>query len=78
MHNGTFSSLDSIMQHYWNAARGSTTPIVGEVDEQVHMIMLTDAGGHPDDFFNLVEFLKALTGSQIKGPPRGIAPPGGE
>jgi len=48
MHNGTFSSLDSIMQHYWNAARGSTTPIVGEVDEQVHMIMLTDAGReHP-------------------------------
>jgi len=78
MHNGTFSSLDSIMQHYWNAARGSTTPIVGNLDERVHLIMLTDAGGHPDDFVNLTEFLKALTGSQIKGPPRGIAPPGGE
>lgn len=76
MHNGSLPTLDSVMQHYWNAARGTTTPLVGTIDERVHLIMLTDAGGLPDDFFNLVEFLKALTGSQLKSPARGISPPG--
>lgn len=76
MHNGAFVSLDSVVQHYWNVGRGTTNPVVGELDRRMRLIRLTDSGGHPDDFRNLVEFLKALTGTTRDGPDRGIAPPG--
>jgi cytochrome c peroxidase len=75
MHNGVFSSLEDVVQHYWSVGRGTTLPEVGALDEKVRFIMLTDFGGRPDDIVNLTEFMKALTGSQVRGPARGIAPP---
>lgn len=75
MHNGAFLNLESVMQHYWNVGRGTTNAVVGELDSRMALIRLTDSGGHPDDFRNLTEFLKALTGTQRQGPERGIAPP---
>ncbi len=78
MHNGVFSSLDDVLRHYWNVGRGTTHPVIGELDRDAARIMLTDFGGHPEDFIVLAEFLKALTGSQLKSPSRGIAPPGSD
>jgi cytochrome c peroxidase len=76
MHNGVFSRLEDVILHYWNVGRGTTEPLVGALAEEVRLVMLTDFGGRPDDIVNLTEFLKALTGSEIRGPARGIAPPG--
>ncbi|UCF38898.1 MAG: cytochrome-c peroxidase [Acidobacteriota bacterium] len=78
MHNGTFSTLDGVLQHYWNVGRGTMTAQIGTVDDKADMIMLTSFGGEPDDMINLMAFLKALTGSQMQSPAGGIAPPGGE
>jgi cytochrome c peroxidase len=75
MHNGIHPSLDSVIQHYWRVGRGTTYPIIGTLDEKVQLVMLTDFGGHPDDIINLTEFLKALSGSQLKSPAGGISPP---
>ncbi len=77
MHNGVFSSLDAVVQHYWSVGRGTTSPPIGQLDHRMRLIRLTDSGGHPDDLRNLVEFLRSLTGSTRAGPPWGIAPPGG-
>lgn len=76
MHNGVFSTLEDVLQHYWSVGRGTTTPVLGSLDTRAKSIMLTDFGGHPEDLINLAEFLKALTGRQVPGPARGIAPPG--
>jgi cytochrome c peroxidase len=75
MHNGAFSSLDSVLQHYWNVGRGTGTPVAGDVDAKARLIRLTSFGGHPEDFENLIEFMKSLTGTQMAAPPGGIAPP---
>lgn len=75
MHNGVFTSLEDVLRHYWNVGRGTTTPVVGTLDEKVQFVQLTDFGGHPDDFENLTAFLKSLTGTQTSGPRWGIAPP---
>jgi cytochrome c peroxidase len=76
MHNGVFSGLESVVLHYWNTGRGTTGAVVGELDPRMRLIRLTDSGGHPEDIRNLVEFLKALSGTTLEGPSRGIAPPG--
>ncbi len=75
MHNGRFGTLEEVLQHYWRVARGTTTPPAGTLDEVIDSVRLTDFGGHPDDLLVLAEFLKALTGSQLSSPDRGIAPP---
>lgn len=76
MHNGRFAGLDGVLQHYWNVGRGTGTPLIGTLDDHARHIMLTDFGGHPEDFANLIAFLNALTGTQVGGPPGGISPPG--
>lgn len=75
MHNGRFPTLEGVLQHYWNVGRGTAVPVAGEADPKVQLVMLTDFGGEPDDFINLLAFLKALTGTQVEGPDGGIAPP---
>jgi len=75
MHNGVFSSLDAVFQHYWNVGRGTGTPVAGTLDPKVRMIRLTSFGGQPEDFENLAEFMKSLTGTVHSSPKGGIAPP---
>ena len=66
------------MHHYEMLARGVITPMVGELEEDVEAARLGDAGGKTDDIRNVSEFLKALTGTQLSSPKRGIAPPSPE
>lgn len=77
MHNGVFYTLDDVVRHYWNVGRGTTRPVVGELDPDARGILLGDFGGAPGDFADLVAFLHALTGTQVQPPVRGVAPPGG-
>ncbi|GAB4234291.1 MAG: cytochrome c peroxidase [Acidobacteriota bacterium] len=76
MHNGVFYTLDDVVRHYWNVGRGTTRPVVGELDPEARGILLGDFGGAPGDFQDLVAFLHALTGTQATAPERGVAPPG--
>jgi cytochrome c peroxidase len=75
MHNGVFPALEDVMHHYEMLARGVLTPMVGESDEDVLAARLGDGGGEMDDISNLTEFMKALTGTSLSSPKRGIAPP---
>jgi cytochrome c peroxidase len=75
MHNGRFLNLDEVIRHYWNVGRGTTAATLGKLDSKVEFVRLSDFGGHPEDFYILTEFLKALTGSQVDPPARGISPP---
>jgi len=75
MHNGVFPALEDVLHHYEMLARGIITPMVGGLDEDVVKAQLGDGGGKRDDIRNVTEFLKALTGTQLSSPKRGIAPP---
>jgi len=77
MHNGAFATLEAAVTHYEDLAKGSVTPLVGELDSDVRQgtIRFGAGGGEADDVANMVEFMKALTGSQRSGPRAGVAPP---
>jgi cytochrome c peroxidase len=77
MHNGKFTTLEEAVAHYEDLAQGTVTAVAGELDSDVRKgTILFGAGvGEADDVPNMVEFMKALTGSQLPGPEGGVAPP---
>jgi cytochrome c peroxidase len=77
MHNGKFDTLEAVMTHYEELAKGAITPVAGELDSDVRKgtIQFGAGGGEADDLPNMVEFMKALTGSQVAGAKGGVAPP---
>ena len=77
MHNGALATLEAVMAHYESLAKGTITALAGELDSDVPQgTILFGAGrGEADDIANMVEFMKALTGSQVPRPSRGVAPP---
>jgi cytochrome c peroxidase len=77
MHNGVFAKLEELFSHLEKLAKGEVAPVVGVLDPLVAkgQLLFGAGGGEPEDMKNLAEFLKALTGSQLKGPAGGIAPP---
>ena len=77
MHNGTFETLDAAVVHYEDLSQGLVTAVVGELDVDVRKgtIRFGAGAGAADDVPSMVEFMKALTGSQLRGPKGGVAPP---
>ena len=77
MHNGKFDTLEAAVVHYEDLSQGTVTAVVGELDVDVRKgtILFGAGAGAADDVPNMVEFMKALTGSQIRGPKGGVAPP---
>ena len=77
MHNGKYASLGKAISHFEELARGALTPVVGKLDQKVEKgaFKFGAGGGSPEDMKNMVEFLKALTGTQLKSPAAGVAPP---
>jgi cytochrome c peroxidase len=77
MHNGKFTTLEEAVAHYEDLAQGTITTVAGELDSDVRKgTILFGAGvGEAADVPNMVEFMKALTGSQLLGPMGGVAPP---
>jgi cytochrome c peroxidase len=77
MHNGKFKTLEAAVAHYEDLAKGTIMPVVGELDSDVRKgaFVFGAGGGEADDVPNMVEFMKALTGSQLSGPKGGVAPP---
>jgi cytochrome c peroxidase len=77
MHNGKFATLGKALSHYEELAKGKIKPLVGTLDPKLAkgIIQLGARGGSADDLKNIVEFLKALTGTQVKSPAAGVAPP---
>jgi len=77
MHNGKFTTLEEAVAHYEDLAQGTITAVAGELDSDVRKgTILFGAGvGEVTDVPNMVEFMKALTGSQLPGPMGGVAPP---
>ena len=77
MHNGKFATLEEVLSHYEELAKGTVKPVVGTLDPQVATgaIVLAGGSGSPEDSKNLIQFLKALTGTRPKSPAGGVAPP---
>jgi len=77
MHNGKFATLGKVMTHFEALATGAIKPLIGNLDQRVAKgaVFLGFAGGQADDVQSIVEFMKALTGTQLKSPSGGIAPP---
>ena len=77
MHNGKLATLEAVMTHYEELAKGTISPLAGELDTDVKKgaAQFGSAGGEPDDVANMVEFMQALTGSQRAAPKGGVAPP---
>ena len=77
MHNGKFATIEEAVAHYEDLAQGTITAVAGELDSDVRKgTILFGAGvGEVTDVPNMVEFMKALTGSQLPGPKGGVAPP---
>lgn len=77
MHNGKLDSLDAAVVHYEDLSQGTVTAVAGELDVDVRKgtILFGAGAGAADDVPSMVEFMKALTGSQLRGPNRGVAPP---
>ena len=73
MHNGALADLPATVAHLQALARGAVKPVVGALDPKVAKGAFQLAGR--DDAKALTEFLKALTGSQLKSPAGGSAPP---
>ena len=73
MHNGAMADLPATVAHLQALARGEVKPVVGAHDPKVAKGAFQLAGR--DDAKALTEFLKALTGSQLKSPAGGSAPP---
>jgi cytochrome c peroxidase len=77
MHNGKFATLEEAVAHYEDLAQGTVAAVAGELDSDVRKgTILFGAGvGETDDVPKMVEFMKALSGSQLPGPKSGVAPP---
>ena len=77
MHNGKFDTLEAAVVHYEDLSQGAVTAVVGELDVDVRKgtILFGAGAGAADDVPSMVEFMKALTGSQLRGPKGGVAPP---
>ena len=77
MHNGKFATLGKALSHYEELAKGKIKPLVGTLDPKLAkgVIQIGGGGGSKDDLKNIVEFLKALTGTQVQSPAAGVAPP---
>ena len=73
MHNGAMADLPATVAHLQALARGAVKPVVGALDPKVAKGAFQLAGR--GDAKALTEFLKALTGSQLKSPAGGSAPP---
>jgi cytochrome c peroxidase len=77
MHNGKFATLEEVLSHYEELAKGTVKPVVGTLDHRAARgaIGLGGEGGPPEESKALVQFLKALTGTNLKSPEGGVAPP---
>jgi cytochrome c peroxidase len=77
MHNGAFKELSVAAAHLEALAKGEVKPVVGKLDPKVAKgaFQFGAGGGNSDDLEAIEEFLKALTGTQVKSPAGGIAPP---
>jgi cytochrome c peroxidase len=77
MHNGVFATIADSVAHFEKLALGTAAPVVGRTDPLVAKgkIAFGAGGGQPDDLENMTRFLEALTGSELKSPRGGIAPP---
>ena len=77
MHNGKLATLEAVMTHYEELAKGTISPLLGELDADVRKgaTLFGVGGGEADDLANMVEFMRALTGSQRAAPKGGVAPP---
>ncbi len=77
MHNGKFATLGKAIAHFESIARKTVKPPVGELDQQFlkGSFLFGGGGGEAQDIENMVEFLKALTGTQLSSPAQGVAPP---
>ncbi|OGD18401.1 MAG: hypothetical protein A2W03_06740 [Candidatus Aminicenantes bacterium RBG_16_63_16] len=77
MHNGKFGTLARALSHFEELAKGTVKPAVGTLDHKLvkGAFQFGSGGGQSDDLKNVTEFLKALTGTQLKSPVGGIAPP---
>jgi len=77
MHNGAHATLEQAVGHYEDLAKGTVTPLAGKLDSDVQQgkLRFGAGGGEAEDVVNMVEFMKALTGSQLSSPRRGVAPP---
>jgi cytochrome c peroxidase len=76
-HNGGFETLAQAAAHLEALAAGKVKPVVGKLDPKVApgAFQLGAGGGQSDDLRAIGEFLKALTGTQVKSPAGGITPP---
>lgn len=77
MHNGVFSLIEDAVAHFEKLAKGAAEPVVGTLDPLLvkGRLLFGAGGGEAEDLKNMTEFLKALTGTQVRGPKGGIAPP---
>ena len=77
MHNGKFRTLEQVLSHYEELAKGTVKPVIGTLDPKVARgaIVLGGGNGSPEDSKNLIQFLKALSGTRIESPAAGVAPP---
>ena len=77
MHNGAFEELSDVAAHLEALAKGTVKPVVGKLDPKVAKgaFQLGSGGGSRGDLKAVTEFLKALTGTQLKSPAGGTAPP---
>ena len=80
MHNGKFATLEAVLSHYEELAKGTVKPVIGTLDPKVAKgaMILGGDGGSPEAAKNLIEFLKALSGTRVKSPAAGVAPPSAE
>jgi cytochrome c peroxidase len=77
MHNGAFEGLSHVVGHLEALSKGTVKPVVGRLDPKVAKgaFQLGSGGGSRGDLKAVTEFLKALTGTQLKSPAGGSAPP---
>ncbi len=77
MHNGVFEGLSGVAAHLAKLAQGEVKPVVGQLDPKVakgaFQLVAGEDGDHDEEAIE--EFLKALTGTQLKSPAGGSAPP---
>lgn len=80
MHNGKFATLEQVLSHYEELAKGTVKPVIGTLDPKAarRAIVLGGDSGSPEDSKNLIQFLKGLSGTRVKSPPAGVAPPATE
>jgi cytochrome c peroxidase len=60
MHDGVFDTLEKVVEHYNKGAGDFLDQLIGELDEDIAELDLTD-----QEAADLVEFMKSLTGSTL-------------